>query len=194
MIPALIAIWLAVGVLSVAVMRRRGHDTFAWAVPFLFLGPLAVPVALSADRHRPVQPERPLPPGGLDVLIHCDGSPACAAATDFALSVVGGRATSVTLAAVVDFEAASTVRGRETQRLAQDRLDEAARSFASRIEVPVGTVILFGEPGEALQHYAAENSYELIVAGSHSARRTHLGARATNGSPAVPVLIGPGVA
>ena len=113
---------------------------------------------------------------------------------DFALSVVGGRATSVTLAAVVDFEAASTVRGRETQRLAQDRLDEAARSFASRIEVPVGTVILFGEPGEALQHYAAENSYELIVAGSHSARRNHLAARATNGSPAVPVLIGPGVA
>lgn len=194
MLAAMIAAWLAVGAVSVAVMHRRGHDTFAWAFPFLFLGPLAVPVALSADRHRPVEPERPLPPGGLDILVHCDGSPASVAATDLALSLLGDRATSLTLAAVVDFEAASTVRGRDTQREAQNRLDEAARTVAERTATPVGTVVLFGGTGEALQHYAAANGYELIVAGSHSLRRSALGSRAAAGVHSVPVLVGPGVA
>ena len=194
MLTAVIAAWLAVGAISVAVMHRRGHDTFAWALPFLFLGPLAVPVALSADRHRPVEPERPLPPGGLDVLVHCDGSPASVAATDLVLSLLGDRATTLTLAAVVDFEAASTVRGRDTQRQAQLRLDEAARTVVERTATPVGTVVLFGESGEALQHYAAANGYELIVAGGHSWRRSPLGPRAAAGSHSVPVLVGPGVA
>ena len=63
MLPALVVAWLAVGALSVAVMRRRGHDAFAWAIPFLFLGPFALPVAISTDRHRPIEPARPVPPG-----------------------------------------------------------------------------------------------------------------------------------
>ena len=115
-------------------MRRRGHDPFAWAVPFLFLGPLALPVAISSDRHRPVEPLRPLPPSGLDVLAFCDGSEDAAAALDTTLTVLGDRATSLTLAAVVDFEAATTVRGRETQREANDRLEVAAGS--SRTALP----------------------------------------------------------
>lgn len=195
MFPLIIIGWLAIGAVSVAVMHRRGHDTFAWAVPFLFLGPLAVPVALSTDRHRPVEPARPLPPGGLDVLAFCDGSEDAAAGLATALTVVGDRATSITLAAVVDFEAATTVRGRETQRAAQDRLDDVARQLESRTSSAVATVVLFGEPKQALQHYASTNGFELIVTGSHTLGRSWLGGTSlthvAGTERSVPVLVGP---
>ena len=196
MLPMIIAAWLAFGAVSVAVMRRRGHDTFAWAIPFLVLGPIALPVAISSDRHRPVEPLRPLPPGGLDVLAHCDGSDDAAAALDTALTVLGDRATSLTLAAVVDFEAATTVRGRETQRQAKDRLEVAASQLDDRTTSPVAMVVLFGEPKHALQHYASTNGYELIVTGSHTFERTWFGtpavSRIAGTDRSVPVLIGPG--
>lgn len=195
MLPLIIIGWLAIGAVSVAVMHRRGHDAFAWAVPFLFLGPLAVPVALSSDRHRPVEPARPLPPGDLDVLAFCDGSEDAAAGLDTALKVVGDRATSITLAAVVDFEAATTVRGRETQRGAQNRLDDVARQLGSRTSSAVATVVLFGEPKQALQHYASTNGFELIVTGSHILGRSWLGrtsVTSVSGTElSVPVLVGP---
>ena len=61
---AIAAGWVATGAVAVALMRRRGHDAFSWAVLFLFLGPIAVPLAISSDRHRPAEPPRPLPPAG----------------------------------------------------------------------------------------------------------------------------------
>jgi nucleotide-binding universal stress UspA family protein len=196
MLPMIIAAWLVLGAVSVAMMHRRGHDTFAWAFPFLFLGPLALPVAISSDRHRPVEPLRPLPRGGLDVLAFCDGSEDAAAALDTALTVLGDRATSLTLAAVVDFEAATTVRGRETQREAKDRLEVTVRQLEDRVVAPLATVLLFGEPTRALQHYATTNGYELIVTGSHTLKRSWLGtpgvSRVAGTDRSVPVLIGPG--
>lgn len=45
MLPALVVAWVVLGAVSVVVMHRRGHDAFGWAIPFLFLGPLALPVA-----------------------------------------------------------------------------------------------------------------------------------------------------
>ena len=192
----IIAAWLAIGAVSVAVMRRRGHDTFAWVIPFLFLGPIALPIAISSDRHRPVEPLRPLPPGGLDVLAFCDGSEDAAAALDTALTVLGDRATSLTHAAVVDFEAATTVRGRETQREAKDRLEVAASQLEDRTTPPVAMVVLFGEPKHALQHYASTNGYELIVTGSHTFGRSWFGtpavSRVAGTDRSVPVLIVPG--
>lgn len=196
MLTAAIAIgWVAMGAVAVAVMRHRGHDAFAWALLFLVLGPLALPVAISSDRHRPTEPPRPLPPGGLDVLVVHDGSADATAALDSVLSLLNDRMTSLTLAAVVDLEAPTTVRGKETQRQAQERLDGIARGVEASIKAPVATVILFGDPAHALQHFAVEQGYELIVAGCRAARRSHLGsdrvARGLATGRSVPVLIGP---
>lgn len=183
--------WVAIGVVAVLLMRRRGHDTFAWAVLFMFLGPIAVPLAVSSDRHHPTEPPRPLPPGGLDLLVAHDGTPDAHAALDSALALFGNHMTSVTLAAVVDLEAPSTVRGRDTQREAQERLDALTGDVAARTSAPVGTVILYGEPATALQHFAIDNDYELIVAGSVGAR-SHVGGRRIGRTrKSVPVLIGP---
>lgn len=182
--------WFAVGAVAVAIMRKRGHDTFSWALLFVILGPLAVPLAISSDRHRPAEPQRPLPPGDLDALVSHDGTSDARAALEAALALLDGRLTSVTLAAVVDVEAASTVRGRETQREAQERLDALACEVAPLTRARVATVILFGEPAVALQHYASENGYEVIVAGCGEART--LGQRRLRGvKHSVPVLIGP---
>jgi nucleotide-binding universal stress UspA family protein len=111
------------------------------------------------------------------------------------LDLLGTQVTSLTLAAVVDLEAASTVRGHNTQRDTQARLDALARDIAILTTAPVDTVVLFGEPANALQHFAAEHGYELIVAASCCAGRSHLARRRAakklaTASP-VPVLIAP---
>jgi nucleotide-binding universal stress UspA family protein len=187
--------WFATGAIAVVVMRHRGHDAFAWAVVFLFLGPLALPVALSADRHRPTAPRAPTHEGRFDVLVAHDGSADAAAATEAALELIGAHLTSLTYAAVLDLEATSTVRGRSDHEQAQARLDALARDSAAVTSAPVDTVILFGEPIDALQRFAGEHGYELIVAGCHVAGRSRIAGRravwklATQ-SP-VPVLLGP---
>jgi nucleotide-binding universal stress UspA family protein len=185
--------WLALGAVAVEVMRRRGHDTFSWAVLFVFLGPIALPLAVSAERHHGSDPARPLPPGGLDLLVAHDGTPDAHAALDAALTLLGTHMTSVTLATVVDLEAPSTVRGRDTLREAQERLDALAREVGTLTAAPVATVILFGEPATALQQYAVDNDYELVVAGCVAAR-SYVGRRAGRARKSVPLLIGPGSA
>jgi nucleotide-binding universal stress UspA family protein len=189
---AIAAGWVAIGAVAVALMRRRGHDAFTWAVLFLFLGPLAVPIAVSSDRHRPTEPPRPLPPGGFDLLVSYDGSPDARAALEAALTLLGPQMTTMTLATVIDLEAPSTVRGRDTQREAQRRLDTVVRDVSSRTTAPIATVILFGEPATALHHFAVDNGYELIVAGSRLEARSLVGGRRTGRAQAsVSVLLGP---
>lgn len=187
--------WVAVGAAGVAVMRRRGHDTFAWSIVFLVLGPLGWPAALSVDRHPVPQPVRPPHNGGLDVLVACDGSPHAAAAVDSAIALIGPSITSLTLAAVVDAEAASTVRGRETIAGAQRRLDEQASLVRLRVAAPVDTLVLHGDPASTLERFALEHGYELIVAGSCGSGRTHgprgAVASALAAHAPVPVLVGP---
>ena len=184
-----LVLWLAIGGVATAIMRSRGHDTFAWAVVFLALGPLALPLAMSAERHRPPLPEGPDHDGGLDVLVAHDGSADAAAALE-ALTFLGPQMTSLTLAAVVDLEAPATVRGRDTLREAHERLDALAAGVAGATGAPIETVVLYGEPGHVLQQYATEHGYEVIVMGNRSATSSHLiHHRAARTS--VPFLIGP---
>lgn len=189
-----VAAWLGTGAVAVAILHRRGHDTFAWAWLFLVLGPLTLPIAISADRHRPPEPAAPSHDGALDALVVHDGSTGADAALDAALSLLGQHLTSLTLAVVLDFEATTTVRGQEEQHEEEQRLDALARSVGVRAKAKVDTVVLFGESSHALQHFAGEHGYELIVAGSHMARRMHLSGRPARDLAAetsIPVLIGP---
>jgi nucleotide-binding universal stress UspA family protein len=184
------AAWVAFGAGAAAVMHRRGHDMFPWALAFLALGPLALPLAVSAERHHPPLPECPDHDGGLDVLVGQDGSADAAAALEAALTFLGPQMTSLTLAAVVDLEAPGTVRGRDTLREAHERLDALAGGLSGRTAAPVETVVLYGEPGAVLQQYAAEHGYEVIVMGNSSATSSHL-VRRRAAHTSVPFLIGP---
>ena len=95
---------------------------------------------------------------------------------------------------MLDFEATATVRGQEAQREEQARLDSLARTIGPRGRGPVDTLVLFGEPSHALQHFASQHGYELIVTGSHMAKRMHLSHQPARDIPtetSIPVLIGP---
>ena len=159
------ALWLAFGAAAATLMHRRGHDTFAWALLFLILGPLAIPVAVSSDRHPPAQPEAPSRDGDLDVLVADAGAGAGGIeAIRAALAVLDPtRITSVTLAGIVDVEAATTVRGRDAQREVSARLEAHAADLAACTTAPVDSVVLYGNPTSVLQSFAADHGYELIV-------------------------------
>ncbi len=189
--------WIAIGAVAATVMRRRGHDPFGWAILFVVLGPLAVPLAVTAERHRPPEAETAVHEGELDVLVAHDGSPAASVALDSALGLLGRQLTSLTLAAVVDFEAATTAGGRITMRAAHERLNAVAAQLPPLAGRPVDTVVLQGDPVQALSRFAAQHGFELIVVGgsgpgSRRVRRGSVARRLAKGAP-VPLLVGPRV-
>lgn len=182
----IIAGWLLIGAVTGFVMARRGHDMYSWFFLALVMGPLAIPLAVSASRHHPVDVLPDREKGEFDVLVALDGSPASAAALDVALPVIRPKATSVTLAAVLDFDATTSVRGHQAEQTARALLDDTARRVAESVRVPVDTVVLHGVAAQRLSEYAAESGYELIVAGNRGAIARRLAACSR-----VPVLIGP---
>lgn len=195
MVVAFAAAWIAIGAVAVVVMRLRGHDPFGWAILFLVLGPLALPLAVTAERHRPPDAEASVREGELDVLVAHDGSEAASVALDSALGVLRPHMTSLTLAAVVDFEAATTPGGRVTLRETHERLEAAAGQLGTLPSGPVETVVLHGDPVRALSQFAAEHGYELIVVGGSGpgprrVRRGSVARRLAKGA-SVPVLVGP---
>jgi nucleotide-binding universal stress UspA family protein len=192
-----IACWVAFGAVATVVMRRRGHDTFTWALLFLFLGPLGFAVA-SGRAARPPLPVSASPrPGLLDVLVADDGSPNAEEALDAALAVLNGHATSFTVANVIDLDAAGTMRGVETEAEARRQLAAARARLQSRTEAEVDVVLLRGPAAKALEDFAESHGYELIVAGSRGrgASRALVGSVAEHlvAHSRVPVLIGKGV-
>jgi len=192
----LLIIWVSFGAVAVVILRRRGHDPFGWAIVFLVLGPLAVPLAVGADRNPPPDPPTMAHGGPLDVLVAHDGSPQASVAVDAALTLMGRGVTSLTLADVVYAETATTFSGRETVRDAQERLRGLGDRLAASTSAPVDTVVLYGAPARALDHFAAQHGYALVVAargGRHGAsplvRRSVAHRLAADAS--VPVLIVP---
>ncbi len=196
LLVVLLVIWVSFGAVAVLILRRRGHDPFGWAIAFLALGPLAVPLAVSADRHPPPDPPTAVHGGPLDVLVAHDGSPQASAALDAALALMGRGVTSLTLADVVYAEEAITFSGRETVQSAQERLQGLSDRLAAATSAPVDTVVLYGAPARALDHFAAQHGYALVVAargGGHGASplvRRRVAHRLV-ATASVPVLIVP---
>jgi nucleotide-binding universal stress UspA family protein len=100
---ALAVLWAGVGLLLALVMGRNGHDPFAWWLLGTLLGPLALPLAISAQRRRRdrawlVRSGRP-GRGPVDVLVGLDGSaealPRLAAEGGYDLLAVGSRAAGL---------------------------------------------------------------------------------------------------
>lgn len=194
MLAIFAAAWLVLAAIVAILMRRRGHEFYVWALLAGVLGPLVIPLAVAARRAR-VAGAQLDHPGTLDVLVADDGSAGAAAAYEAARAVLRSPATSWTFVTVVDAEAATTTRGRDTEHEARDRLAERARSAAGELDAPVDIAVLHGDAASELCRYAVENGYEVIVAGSHSHRlsRAVLGsvARRLASASSVPVLVGP---
>jgi nucleotide-binding universal stress UspA family protein len=207
---ALAATWVGVGLLLAWVMGRHGHDPFAWWLLGSLLGPLAGPLAISAERHPadqawPLRAGRP-GRGPVDVLAGLDGSPEAVAALAAALDLLGPRLGRLTLVTVLELDASvehdrARVRARaelERQaRLVQLRLSTGQHGPDDGRRVP-GLVLLAGRPAQALQRLATEGGYDLLVAGTRGAglSKLVLGSTATTlaAQAKVPVLLAGGTA
>lgn len=160
-----LAAWLLVGIVCSAVMARRGHDPWSWGALGAVLGPLVVPLALGASRREAgergiVRATAPGTPGGgpIGVLAGLDGSPEALAAAVGAVSLLGPRLGTLTLATVVDYDTAGT-RHQDAARM----LDEAAAAIAG---VEPATVVLVGKPANELLEYATSHDVDVVTVGA----------------------------
>ena len=172
------------------VMRRRGFDGYVWTLLGLFLGPIAIPVAIAFALRSPRRAPALVRPGGraaagpMDVLVGYDGSDAAADAVARVHDVFGDRIGRVAIARVTPLDAPP-----EEQRTAAHEL---AQIVDAHPELHAAAVVLAGEPAHALQDYASHGGYGLIVVGSRgSGWSTLLGsvASALARESVVPVLL-----
>jgi nucleotide-binding universal stress UspA family protein len=205
------ATWLGVGLLLALVMGRRGHDPFPWWLIGSVLGPLALPLALSAERRRLGAASRTVRAGvpghgPVDVLAGIDGSPEAAAALATALDLLGPRVGRLTLASVTRLDGSVEHEREERQALAElERQAELVRArLVATPSAPPGRprlpqiVLLSGRPSEALERLATEGGFDLLVVGTRGSGLSKflLGstARALAVHAKVPVLLAGGAA
>jgi len=198
MIAVVVVMWLLLGSACAFVLVRRGHGA-VWFV-LVFLGPLLPLLALSEVDTRPPDLPRAVPGeagrGEVDVLVGVDGSAASSTAAEGAITLLGERLGRLTLASVIDMDSASWpdlptgARSRAEQLLAEE-----ASAVGDLLGRRVGTVLLAGEPSEALKRRAVDDGAALIVVGStgKGATTALVGsvARHLASSSSVPVLVVP---
>lgn len=187
--------WLLIGIVVAIVMGRRGFHAWTWLVVGVALGPLAVPLAMSATRRTPPTLFRAVSegmagPGEVDVLVGLDGSDESRAALTSAVDLFGTRIGRLTLAAVVDRDTAETPGLWEDEARAAACLEEMSGIVTTP---PPGTVLLEGSAAQALMGYASSEGYEVVAVGhrGRGASVAVLGSVATRlaKDPSVPVLI-----
>lgn len=192
--------WAVIGVVVAFLMRRRGHDLFVWLVLGVALGPLVVPLAIERARYHSATEHQsagaPTPEHrGFDIVAGIDGSADSVNAVETAVSLFGGRISSLTLATVVDFDARDSFTGHEVQEEAREMLDNVAREIAYD---PIDAIVLFGRADKALAEFARTSGMEMIVVGArgHGASETLFGSVASRlvRGCVVPVYVGPAVA
>lgn len=191
--------WIAVGLSLALVMGRRGFSPATWLLLGVGLGPLVFPLALWSLREAgDVHVRRAVTGGGegagaVDVLVGIDGSSAAEDALRAVRRIMGPAIGRLTLATVIDLDAASSARRWESEERAEAALDALAASSSGPGPRP-GTVVLAGSPATALVGYAAAQGYEVLVVGrrGHGASQALLGsvaAKLSQGSDGLPVLI-----
>ncbi len=191
-------LWVLTGLATALIMRRRGHGEYAWGLLGAVFGPLVIAFAVDAvRRERQAAAETLQPgmrgPGPVDVLVGLDGSPESEEALGAALHLFDGRIGRLTLATVLDYDAAATGLPREVVDAARTRLEIHAATSA--MPQP-GMVLLAGRADEALPAYARREHFDVIVVGARGSG----GSKAVLGSVAqtlargtgMPVLLGGG--
>lgn len=169
------AAWLTVGAAVGVFEARHGAWHRGWVVSAIF-GPFAVPLALQR-RHE----SRPTPTvlvpgtarrGPIDLLIGFDGSASSLTAASLAVRLFGPRVRRVTLATVLDNDTApphaDSVMYPEPWREeldAREQLEAASSTLRDGLVEWPGSVLLAGDPADALEKYAIDEGYEVLVVG-----------------------------
>jgi nucleotide-binding universal stress UspA family protein len=167
-VAGILVAWVTVGVLVSFAMGRRGHDVASWGALGMLLGPLLIPLAVREMRRERAARAITIEAGGagrgeIDVLVGIDGSPESLEALWAAVHIIGPRVGRLTLATVIDYDAALSDQPWSVREGAEAELRRVAAMVAGHRP---GVVLLAGRPAEALARYAREGGYELIAVGS----------------------------
>ena len=168
----IVAVWILCGLAAGWFMGRHGYDAWSWTFVGALLGPLVIPVALFRTG-RGEHAERIVHLGagrgeGVSVLVGVDGSPEAVAATREIGELLGARLRAMTLATVIDYDAAAVVAASKDDTIYERdarRVLDACASSVSGIEPT--TVVLEGRPADALAAYAKAHDVDLVVVGAH---------------------------
>jgi nucleotide-binding universal stress UspA family protein len=144
-----------------------------WLALGIVFGPLVLPLAANALRHdEPDLIERlslgRAGTGSVDVLVGIDGSAEAEHALRHAVGLLRWRIGRLTLAAVLDYDAATGSVLAEDHEKAHGDLFRTAKATSPQPE----TIVLSGRPAEALRKYAVEEAYDVIVVGRRVTVRT----------------------
>jgi len=187
--------WVSIGILSGFLMARQGHSWFAWTFLGAVLGPLVVPIVISELRRYGGVQGHVLTAGSpgagsVDALVGIDGSPESLAALDGVVRLIGPRLGRLTLVAVMEHGYQTTPAGMEEEKRARAQLEAAAKSVSP---VSAETVLLQGQPADAINRHVEREGHNVIAIGSRGrgASKAFLGSvasRLARHSP-TPVLI-----
>ena len=161
--------WAVIGVVAAVVMGRRGHAVYPWMALGVVLGPLVIPLTVSAVRLEQsaspstttirTEPQSP----ELSVLVGVDGSEDAMGALVTAIALFGNRIGRLTIATVLDFALEHTSAGRGEQSRAVEMLATHGRVGRDLLGREVETTMLYGRPADVLVHHALDGNYDLIV-------------------------------
>ena len=174
---ALFLLWALIGVVAAIVMGRHGHAVYPWTVLGVLLGPLVIPLTVSAVRReqsasKPTLTVTNLRSPELAVLVGVDGSEDAMGALVTAIALFGSRIGRLTIATVVDFALEQTNAGHVEQALAAEMLARHALVGTRLLEREVETTVLYGRPADALVQHALDGNYDLIVVSPRKRRIT----------------------
>ena len=176
----LVVTWVAIGVITAVVMGRRGHAPYSWALLGAVLGPLVVPLMISAARRE--QDAAPslarstsssatraaTSSGALDLLVGVDGSEDATGALVTAIALFGPHIGRLTVATVLDYDGGPTNVPLGEQDRAAAILERDALLAAGLLDREPERATLTGRPADALVQFAVQTR---LRHGCHRATR-----------------------
>lgn len=182
-----IAMWASSGILVALVLGRRGHHVRSLLGLGAVLGPLFVPLALDVVRHRepaarPIHLDPPRHVEGRHVIVAVLGDAETAAD---ALPVLArfGPVAAVTLAVLVDYEAADAPAGDDRRAEGQRRLTAAATFLTDPVPE---RVLVPGTADVALARLVGDHDLIVVTGVEEDIGSERLSARV-----GIPVVVAP---
>lgn len=161
----LLLIWIALGLLAAAYLRRGGRHSPGWFVIGAVLGPMLLPVAVELGQREDrtlVSPRSSGPDSRINALAAIDGSVESEQALADAAELLSGKDVHFVLLAVLDPDIAD--HDASAARASEADLREHAASLRLG-DVPPSFEVAAGEPARVILERASADDVDVLVLG-----------------------------